>query len=75
MSDRPHNFHMQSSAADCGTGRHAFDRFKALEADLAVIGAKPHVVGVTHDDVHIEIDCPIGREAEARALLDKHFPR
>jgi hypothetical protein len=73
MTFRPYYQFIQSSAADVTT-KNVRGRFDALATDLAVIGASYHVAVQTHDDVHIKITCPPGREAEAQALLDKHFP-
>jgi hypothetical protein len=69
-------FHyFQSSVADISAGKNAHRRFDELEAALAEIGAtvKWPIMAV-HDEARIEIDCPQGREAEATAILDKHFP-
>jgi len=69
--------YIQSSAMDISTAgaRKALERFEALDTELATIGAtrRPIVMAV-HDEARIEIDCPKGRESEARAILDKHFP-
>ncbi len=69
-------FHyIQSSAADVSGRSNARARFDALEAELATIGAKVKwPIVMTHDDARIEIDCPEGHEAEATAILNKHFP-
>lgn len=67
-------FHyFQACASDSvADGRKRFD---AIEAELATIGAKVRwPIMMVHDDARIEIDCPVGREAEAAAILNKHFP-
>lgn len=71
--------YIQSSAMDVlGTRRgavKALQRFEALDAELAKIGArrKPGCLQV-HDEMNIEIDCPKGHEYEARLILAKYFP-
>jgi len=68
-------FHyIQSSVANIDTPS-ARKRFDALTTELAAIGASIEwPIMMTHDDARIEIDCPQGREAEATAILNKHFP-
>lgn len=67
--------YIQSSAQDLVNPKKALERFNALDVDLATIGAKrrPFTLMV-HDEMRIEVDCPVGREAEAQAMIDKHFP-
>jgi hypothetical protein len=68
-------FHyFQSSATDITS--NAFERFDALEAELATIDAtvKFPILAI-HDEAWIEINCPKGREAEAAVILNKHFPQ
>ena len=69
-------FHyFQSSATDISAGKNARKRFDELEAELATIGATVKFpIMAIHDEARIEIDCPEGREAEATAILNKHFP-
>lgn len=70
--------YIQSSAMDVSTAgaRKALERFKALDVELATIGAKRKpIVMMVHDEAEIEIDCPKGREREAMAILRKHFPQ
>jgi len=70
-------FHyIQSSAADISNGKNARGRFDELTAALAEIGAtvKWPIMAV-HDEARIEIDCPVGREVEAEAILNRIFPR
>jgi hypothetical protein len=68
-------FHyIQSSLADVDTSRTR-KRFDELTTELATIGATVQwPIVMTHDDARIEIDCPQGRETEATAILNKHFP-
>lgn len=69
--------YIQSSAMDVSRdgAAKALARFDALRAELATIGAtlKP-IVAMTHDDVHLEVDCPKGHEYEARVIMNKYFP-
>ncbi len=68
-------FHYIQSCISDANVANPRKRFDELEAELATIGAKVHwPVVMLHDDARIEIDCPVGREAEAAVILNKHFP-
>lgn len=76
MMDPMLKFHyIQSSAADSIGRSNIRERFDALEAELAAIGAKLRwPIMMVHDDARLEIDCPADRQTEATEILNKHFP-
>jgi hypothetical protein len=64
--------YIQSSAQDIASP--AANRFDELCEALKPLKATARVVGMTHDDIHIEIDAPEEHKVAAALLLLKYFP-